>query len=155
MQTIAGLWIDHRRAVIVTISDKGQKTRRITSSIEKQLRGSGRSHPRSTYKSRGAAAGDSREREYRGQPAAYYDEIVAGISAATTILIFGPGEAKHELKKRMERNADDKRLVRVETAGEMTDEQIVEKVRKQFSAAGKSPAPTWDTTPPEDMNCEG
>lgn len=150
---IAGLWLDHRQAVIVTISDKGEKTSRITSSIEKQLRRSGRSRPRSTYKSRGV--GNSREREYRGLPADYYDEIVACLSAATTILIFGPGEAKDELKKRIERNADAKQRVYVETAVEMTDDQIVEKVRKYFRAGGSSPAPTWDTTPPEDMNCEG
>ena len=155
MQGIAGLWIDHRQAVIVTISDKGEKTHRITSSMEKQLRRSGRFRPRSTYKSRGVAAGSSREREFRGQPADYYDEIVACISAANTILIFGPGDAKDELKKRIERNARDKRMVCVETAGEMTDGQIAEKVRKQFRVGNKSPAPTWDTTPPEDMNCEG
>jgi stalled ribosome rescue protein Dom34 len=155
MQTTAGLWIDHRQAVVVTISDKGEQTKRITSSIEKQLRRSGRFRPRSTYNSRGTAAGNSREREYRGQPADYYDEIVACIDAATMIFIFGPGEAKDELKKRIERSAEAKRIVRVETAGEMTEEQIVEKVRKQFRARSKSPAPARDTTPPENTNCEG
>lgn len=149
MQTTAGLWIDHRKAVIVTIADKVQKTKRITSSIEKQLRQSGRVRPRSTYNSRGAAADNSREREYRGQPADYYDEIIACIGAATMIFIFGPGEAKDELKKRIERSAEDKRIVGVETAGEMTEKQIVEKVRRQFRAMSKSPAPAQDTTPPE------
>ena len=149
MQTTAGLWIDHRQAVIVTISDEVQKTKRITSSIEKQLRQSGRVRPRSTYNSRRAAADNSREREYRGQPADYYDEIIACIGAATMIFIFGPGDAKDELKKRIERSAEDKRIVGVETAGEMTEKQIVEKVRRQFRARSKSPAPARDTTPPE------
>ena len=151
MKRIAGLWIDHRQAVIVTISDKGEQTSRITSSIEKQLRRSGRSRPRATYKSQGAAAGEAREREYRGQPVDYYDQIFAHISAAATIFIFGPGEAKDELKRRIERTAKDKRVVCVEKAGEMTNRQIVEKVRKQFRVSNRSPAPT---TPPEDMNCE-
>ena len=139
MQTVAGLWIDHRKAVIVTISDNGEKTKRITSSVEKQLRRSGRSRPRPTYESPGAAAGSSREREYRGQPADYYDDIAACIGAALMIFIFGPGEAKDELKKWIERNADSQRVVQVETAGEMTDEQIIEKVRKQFRTRSKSP----------------
>lgn len=155
MHTTAGLWIDHRQAVIVMISDRGQEITRITSSIEKQLRQSGRSPVRPTYESRGAAAGNSREREYRGQPADFHDEIIACIAAATAILIFGPGEAKDELRKRIEQNTDAKRPVRVEAAGEMTEDKIVEKVRREFCAASKSPAPTSNTTPPEDMNCEG
>jgi len=155
MQTTAGLWIDHREAVIVTISEKGEKIKRITSSIEKQLRRSGRVRSRSTYNSGGATVGNSREREYRGQPADYYDEIIASIGAATMIFIFGPGEAKDELKKRIERNAEDKRIVRVETVGEMTEEQTIDKVRKQFRSRSKSPAPARDTTPPENTDCEG
>ena len=141
MQTVAGLWIDHRKAVIVMISDDGEKTKRITSSVEKQLRRSGRSRPRPTYKSRGAAAGESREREYRAQPTDYYNDIVACIGAATMIFIFGPGEAKEELKKWIERNAAGQRVIRVETASEMTDDQIIEKVRKQFRTRSESPGP--------------
>lgn len=155
MQITAGLWIDHRQAVIVTVSRNGEVKKRITSSIEKQLRRSGRSRPRPTYKSRGSAADNSREREYRGQPSDFYDEIIAYIAAATTILIFGPGEAKDELRKRMEQKADAKRTVRLETAGEMTDKEIVAKVRRQFRAERHSSAFTSDTTPPEDINCEG
>lgn len=147
--------MDHRQAVIVTISDQGQEIRRITSSIEKQLRRSGRSRVRPTYESRGVAAGNSREREYRGQPADFHDEIVACIATATTILIFGPGQEKDELRKRIEQKTDAKRMVHVETAGEMSDGEIVERVRKQLRAESESSAPTWDTTPPEDMNCEG
>jgi stalled ribosome rescue protein Dom34 len=149
MQTIAGLWIDHRRAVIVTVSEDGEMKKRITSSIEKQLRRSGRSRPRPTYESRGTEADNSREREYRGQPADFYDEIIACIGAATTILIFGPGEAKDELRKRIEQKADAKRTVRLATAGQMTDEEIVEKVRRQFRVASKSSASTGGKTPPK------
>ena len=141
MQTVAGLWIDHRKAVIVMISDGGEKTKLITSSVEKQLRRSGRSRPRPTYESGGAAADSSREREYRGQPADYYDDIVASIGAAMMIFIFGPGEAKDELKKWIERNGDGQRIIRVETAGEMTDDQILEKVRQQYRTRSKSPGP--------------
>jgi len=36
MKTTAGLWIDHRKAVIVVLSDKGEETRVIESNVEKQ-----------------------------------------------------------------------------------------------------------------------
>jgi len=35
MKTLAGLWIDHREAVIVILSDKGEETRRVKSHVEK------------------------------------------------------------------------------------------------------------------------
>jgi hypothetical protein len=38
MKTEIGLWIDHRKAVIVSISDKGQVTKEIDSHVEKQSR---------------------------------------------------------------------------------------------------------------------
>jgi hypothetical protein len=49
IKTLAGLWIDHREAVIVVPSDKGQETRRIKSCVEKQLRRSGRSPSRAPF----------------------------------------------------------------------------------------------------------
>ena len=36
MKTAAGLWIDHRKAVIVFVSDEREKTMEIRSNVEKQ-----------------------------------------------------------------------------------------------------------------------
>ena len=54
------------------------------------------------------------------------------ISDAVSILIFGPGEAKGELKKRLEREKIGGRIVGIETVDKMTDHQIVAKVRHRF-----------------------
>ena len=75
MKTAAGLWIDHREAVIVLLSDKGQETRRIKSRVEKQLRRSGRSPTKSPFEAQMVPADDSRERDYTGHLARYYDEV--------------------------------------------------------------------------------
>jgi len=48
------------------------------------------------------------------------------------MLIFGPGEAKGELKKRLKREKLSGRIVGVETVDEMTDHQIALKVRQYF-----------------------
>ena len=63
METSAGLWIDHREAVIVLVSDKGQETKRVRSLVEKQLRRSGRSPSREPFEAQMVPADDSRERE--------------------------------------------------------------------------------------------
>jgi len=60
------------------------------------------------------------------------DAVIAPIRDAESILIFGPGEAKGELRKRLERNNLGRRIVAIGTVDKMTDRQIVEKVRQHF-----------------------
>ena len=42
MTTQVGLWIDHRKAVIVTLSDEGDATTLVESNVERHVRYSGR-----------------------------------------------------------------------------------------------------------------
>jgi len=132
MKTLAGLWIDHREAIIVFLSEKGQETRRITSHVEKQRRRSGRSSSSAPFAAQMVPADDSREREYTGHLANYYDEVISCLRPAKAILLFGPGEAKGELKKRIEKNKLDLRITRSETMDKMTEPQISQKVRKHY-----------------------
>jgi 50S ribosomal subunit-associated GTPase HflX len=44
----------------------------------------------------------------------------------------GPGEAKHELEKRMTRSRIKNRIAQVENADKLTDRQIMARVRKFF-----------------------
>lgn len=141
MQTTAGIWIDHRRAVVVRISKKAEQVRRITSSVEKQLRRSGRTHPRATYESRGKAAGELREREFRSPPANFYDEVIACLDGATTILIFGSGDAKDGLLQRIEGKAVPGRSVSLATAAKMADAEIIAEVQKQIRIAAAQLGP--------------
>jgi hypothetical protein len=140
-RTLAGLWIDHREAVIVLVSDKGQETRRIKSHVEKQLRRSGRSPSRAPFEPQMVPADDSREREYTGHLANYYDEVISCLRAAEAILLFGPGEAKGELRKRIERNKLDVRVTSCETSDKMTEGQISQKVRRHYLPSGATLTP--------------
>jgi hypothetical protein len=131
MNTEMGVWIDHRQAVIVGLSKTGATVTRIRSDGEKQLRRSGEPSIGS-FETQQVPADDSREREYTGHLARYYDDIISHLRPARSILIFGPGEAKGELKKRVEKDKGDARIVAVETVDKMTEPQIVEKVRHCF-----------------------
>jgi len=132
MKPIAGLWIDHRKAVIVVVSDKGEETKVIESDVEKQPGRFAGIRSTTTYESQKVPADDSRERRFTGHLHDYYDEVIAAISDAESILIFGPGEAKGELKKRLERDNLGGRIVAMETVDKMTDRQIAMKVREYF-----------------------
>ena len=131
MKTSAGLWIDHREAVIVLHSDKGQETTRIKSQAEKQLRCSGEPE-KGPFAAQEVPRDDLREREYQKGLARYYDAIILHIRRADEILIFGPGEAKGELKKRIEKAKGIPRILTLETGDKMTEPQIVAHVRQHF-----------------------
>ena len=131
MKPNAGLWIDHREAIIVVLRDTGEETRRIQSNVERQL-GHSSQPDHGSFEARQAQADDSREREFAGHLARYYDEVIAHLGDAGSILIFGPGEAKGELKKRFEKHPSDTRTVALETTDKLTEPQIVALVRHHF-----------------------
>ncbi len=127
----AGLWLDHRQAFIVVLSKTGEETRRIQSSADRQPRRSGEpSTGRFEYQA--VTSDDSRQREYTGHLVRYYDEIISFLRHAGTVLIFGPGEAKGELKKRFELANARSRIVTMETDDKMTEPKFVAHVRHHF-----------------------
>jgi hypothetical protein len=132
MKTNAGLWIDHREAVIVELKDQGTETRRIQSSAEQQLRRSG-DPDHGPFEAQEVPADDSRQREYSGELARYYDLIVRQLRHCGSILILGPGETKGELKKRFEKEAGAAPLIELQTTDKMTEGQIVAMVCQHFS----------------------
>jgi hypothetical protein len=132
MKKEVGLWMDHRKAVIVVITDKGEETKVIISKVEKQLRRSGSSPLKGPHEAQQVPADDSRERAYTGHLNLYYDAVIACIRDAEAILILGPGEAKVELKKRLETEGLGDHVVDIETVDKMTDRQIAAKVRQRF-----------------------
>ena len=103
MRTKVGLWIDHRKAIVVKVTDKGEEMGLIISTVQKQLRRSGDSPLKGTYEQQQVPADDSRQRTFTAHLNIYYDAVIACIGDAESILIFGPGEAKGELKKRLRR----------------------------------------------------
>jgi stalled ribosome rescue protein Dom34 len=78
------------------------------------------------------SAEDQRDARFTGHLNQYYDQIVSCIRDAESILILGPGEAKVELAKRLEKQALSERVVGIETVDKMTDRQIAARVRRQF-----------------------
>ncbi len=133
MRTKVGLWIDHRKAIIVAITDKGEEIRLIISKVERQLRRSGDSPLEGAHDKMQAPARDSRQRTLTAHLNIYYDAVIACIRDAEFILVFGPGEAKGELKKRLKKANLSGRIVGMETVDKMTDHQIAAKVRQHFA----------------------
>ena len=132
MKTKVGLWIDHRKAVIVALTDEVEEIKLIISKVEKQPGRPGGIRSKTSYESQLVRGDDSRQRVLTGHLNIYYDAVIACIRDAESILIFGPGEAKGELKNRLERGKLSGRIVGIETVDKMTDRQISAKVRRYF-----------------------
>jgi len=126
MKKVAGLWIDHRKAVIVVVSEQGEDVKEIASDMEKHVRFSG--GPGTDD----GSAEDMRDRRFESHLNAYYDRVVAAVRGADSIQIFGPGEAKGELAKRLDREGLKDHVLAIETVDKMTDRQIAAKVRERF-----------------------
>ncbi len=124
MKMNAGLWIDHRDAVILILNENGEEIKRINSEIEKHVRFSGGAQAETEE--------DINDRRFTNHLNKYYDDVIGYIRNASSILVFGPGEAKVELKKRLDNEKIKNRSVEIETVDKMTDNQIAVKIRQYF-----------------------
>ena len=132
MKKEIGLWLDHREAIIVILTDGGEEIKHITSGSGKHMRYSGSSHSKTPEGLKEVTSEDQRDRKFGNRLKQYYDEIIAAIRDAESIQIFGPGEAKGELEKRLEQEGLQAHILAVETTDKMTDRQISAKVRLRF-----------------------
>jgi stalled ribosome rescue protein Dom34 len=132
MKTTAGLWIDHRKAVIVIALDGEEKKLEILSNVERQPGRFGGIRSKAAYEAQKVKADDSQEQAFKASINGYYEKVIEAIRSAECILIFGPGEAKGEFKKCLTRAKLGRRILALETVDKMTDRQIAARIREHF-----------------------
>jgi len=126
MKRQVGLWIDHRKTVIVMVSGETEEITQIASNMEKHVRYSGAAEQ--------VKGEDQLDRRFSDHLTKYYDDVISHVRDAESILILGPGEAKGEFVKRLGSEGLGGRIVGIETADKMTDHQIAAIVRQHFTA---------------------
>lgn len=133
MKRVVGLWIDHRKAVIVAILGEGKEIMlTMKSQVEPHVRFTAGSRSKTPHLAMEVTAEDQRDRRFAHQLTTYYDEVISHLREAEAILVFGPGEAKRELEIRLESKGLRRRIIGVEAVDKMTDRQIAAKVRQRF-----------------------
>jgi hypothetical protein len=130
MNKKVGLWLDRNKAVIVTIENKVEGKRIITSDMDHYVL-------YSTVVPGDGAPENTRDRRYWAHLGEYYGRIVAHIRDAGEIQIFGPAQAKHELQKHLANEGLEEHIVSVEDSGILTDLQIATKVQKRFPSRSR------------------
>ncbi|PKN99539.1 MAG: hypothetical protein CVU42_07450 [Chloroflexi bacterium HGW-Chloroflexi-4] len=132
MKKEVGLWVDHRKAVIVTIENDNEIVNIILSTLEKHTRFSSGSHSDSPNDVNGSTAEDIRDRQFNLHLKKYYSEIAFNIREADSIFIFGPGEAKVEFASFLKNEKLGNKITTIESVDKMTDGQISAKVHDYY-----------------------
>lgn len=131
-----GIWIDHTKAVIVNALDATPSAATIASDLGPDAHFSGRAHnvsPDGAQENRGERRTEAHRRLELDR---YYDEVIARMGAPDELLIMGPGEAKHELKRRMGHvKALASVKVALDTTDKLRDNEIVDLVKAHFAVA--------------------
>lgn len=125
-----GVWVDHREAFILRPgAADAEAVVVVQSAAERQPRRAGdwESGP---YEPLQQQADNVQQRKYTAELNQYYDRVITGLGAVEELLIFGPGEAPGELRRRLaEHNFEGVRIA-VERADRMTQDQMLEHVRR-------------------------
>ena len=133
MKSSVGLWVDHKTAVMVSLQDEVVTVEEVISGVERYIRLAGGSRSSTPFGAQDVVSEGKHHRRHEAQLRDFYEKLACRVDDAARILIMGPGEAKRELKKAIEKRKHLRtRIVGVEVADKMTKNQIVAKVRERL-----------------------
>jgi hypothetical protein len=129
MTPLVAVWIDHEKAVLAFVHGEQVETKTLRSGIEP--------HPHWAGSQEGG--GEKKYEARRGHRLDhFYDGVLDQLHDAGALYLFGPGEAKLELQRRLARVKPLAQLpVSIETSDRLTDAQIVAKAREQATALAR------------------
>lgn len=130
-----GLWLDRSKACIVTLTNGDMNYYVIDSHIDGQIRLHGGSRGPTPYGPQDISSEQKLLERGKNQIRQYINTIIQEIKDAKNIYIFGPGEAKYELAKKIRTlKILSNSPVSIETEDKMTDNQIIAKVKEFFTS---------------------
>jgi len=126
-----GVWIDHAKASIINV-DKGSKTPEVIHSEVGPHHHGGVAEGEHLTIVNQNEHNNSREHEMN----AFVKKVVHAMADASEIVIYGPGNAKFDLKKAIEHEKSlAGKLKSCETTDKLTDEEFWEHLRKAYNLA--------------------
>jgi hypothetical protein len=149
MEKNVGLWIDHEKAYLIELQNSEEVRRAsLTSDVERRVKHIGGGRAVQPYGGFDAPAEIRASRRRANQIKAWCREVIEAVAGADRIFILGPGEAKKELLTEMDKhNGLGKKVVAMETADQMTENQVAARVREFFLNEGKDNIPSYRRPP--------
>jgi predicted type IV restriction endonuclease len=129
-----GIWIDQEKAILIRLEGiKEPVIEKMISGVESRIRIKGEVKASARFGKAFIDDQEKKQRRQRNQRKRFFDEIITRVQHDDCVFLFGPGKAKEELKNAFEKVHMDARLLAMETADRMTQNQVVEKTVNYFS----------------------
>lgn len=131
-----GIWIDHKKAVIIKLDGKREHIEEVLSNVDSRERVEGESDNKSRLFFQSIFPDKKMSNRKEEQLKKFYDRVIEKVKFYESILIFGPSSAKQELKEKIE-NRNDLQVngVTTEPISKITRNQMVARVRDFFSVS--------------------
>jgi hypothetical protein len=128
MKAIVGVWIDHEKAVVADARQDDIRPAIIRSNVR----------PHTHWAGAQDGGGEKKYEERHTQELnRFFDDVIAQLDPSASLYVFGPGEAKRELKARLARVGQFAHVpVRVSASDKLTEAQIVAKVKELAAGRG-------------------
>jgi len=134
MKKQTGIWVDSKKAIIVTLQNGQEQTDIIESNLENRIYHD-KEGDKGTFNGTRHSNNEKKFEERRSnQMNDFIKQITSHIAAADEIYIFGPAETKIKLKTEIENDKHlIEKLVKVEASDQITTNQIVAKTKEYFN----------------------
>ena len=134
MKKQTGIWIDHEKAIIITLDRSSYKLNTIESDIVTRERIDGETKTYGRFGDQFLSQEKHKERRIKEQTSKYLKNLLSEIKDVDELVLFGPANMKKELEKQiLNEPILAPKLIAVESADSMTENQMVAWVKKFYT----------------------
>jgi hypothetical protein len=133
MKKQTGIWIDSKKAIIVTLNGGKEMISEIQSDLENKVYHDKEGDKGSFIGHQHINSDKTFEERKKHQMNTYLNDVISTVNGSDELYVFGPAETKTKLQQKIfeSKSNNVEKLKSVESADNMTQNQIVAKV-KQF-----------------------
>ena len=125
MNVKMGIWIDTRKALIVTINDAEARFIKVESGIDAKEREEGETDQRGRFGSQDIDTEKGKQARFEKEEKHFFKTIINQLAGVEELVLFGPSSTKNRLHKEVEgMNTLKLDLKMAEVADSMTDNQV-------------------------------
>ena len=133
MKKQTGIWLDHEKAIIITLNRNGYKLNTIESDIVTKERTDGETKKYGRFGDQSLSQEKQKERRIKKQTSKYLKNLLSEIKGVDELVLFGPANMKKELEKLILNDITlTSKLKAVVSADSMTENQMVAWVKKFY-----------------------
>ena len=136
MEKKVGIWLDNEKAYIITLINGNEDVEKIESNVETRVRFRGETKSYSRLGGMFINPQKKKTKRKKHQLKEYFSNILSRTKDASGIYIFGPADAKTNLKKIYQKEKTfNNKLKKVEASNRLTENQMVARVKEVFNVA--------------------